>query len=99
MVSLHTETARFKWVGHKNELCLFWNTLLYLFVPTSETHWGISNSIDASFGLIQSASAGTVSPSSPSNSVNKRKGWSSWQYKDDSGWQDGDIRVVSVPHA
>ena len=23
MVSLHTETARFKRVGHKNELCFF----------------------------------------------------------------------------
>ena len=28
MVSLHIETARFKWVGHKNELCFFWDTLL-----------------------------------------------------------------------
>ena len=28
MVSSHTETARFKWPGHKNELCFFRNTLL-----------------------------------------------------------------------
>ena len=28
MVSLHTETVRFKWPGHKNELCFFRNTLL-----------------------------------------------------------------------
>ena len=29
MVSLHIETARFKWPGHKNELWFFRNTLLY----------------------------------------------------------------------
>ena len=72
---------------------------MYLFVPTLESHWGISSIIDAHFGLIQSASAGTVSPSSPSNSVNKRMDWSSWQYIDDAGWQDGDISVVSISHA
>ena len=30
MVSLHTETARFKSPGHKNELCFFRDTLLYM---------------------------------------------------------------------
>ena len=30
MVSLHTETARFKWVGHKNEFCFLRNTLLLM---------------------------------------------------------------------
>ena len=33
MVSLHTETARFKSPGHKNELCFFRNTL------TTTTFW------------------------------------------------------------
>ena len=28
MASLYTETARFKWPGHKNEACFFRNTLL-----------------------------------------------------------------------
>ena len=28
MVSLHTETARFRWLGHKNEFCFFRNTLM-----------------------------------------------------------------------
>ena len=28
MVSLHTETARFSWVGHKNELYFLRNTLV-----------------------------------------------------------------------
>ena len=28
MVSLHIETARFKWVGHKNELYFLRNTLV-----------------------------------------------------------------------
>ena len=28
MVSLHTETAKFKWVGHKNEFCFLRNTLV-----------------------------------------------------------------------
>ena len=28
MVPLYTETARFKWVGHKNELCFLRDTLL-----------------------------------------------------------------------
>ena len=27
MVSVHIETARFKWLGLKNELCFFWDTL------------------------------------------------------------------------
>ena len=30
MVSLYTETASFKWPGHKNELCFFRDTLLYM---------------------------------------------------------------------
>ena len=29
MVSLHIKTARFKSPGHKNELCFFWDTLLF----------------------------------------------------------------------
>ena len=32
MVSWHTETARFKSSGHKNELCFLRNTLLHIFV-------------------------------------------------------------------
>ena len=70
---------------------------LYLRVPTGTTLWMIGSTIDGDSGWIESASAGTVSPASPSNSVNKRTGQTSWQYGDANGWHDGDIRVVSIP--
>ena len=40
MVSLHTETASFKWPGHKNELCFFRNTLL-LTLPLYINPYGV----------------------------------------------------------
>ena len=69
---------------------------LYLSVATVSTIWAIGNTIDENSAWIISASAGTVSPASPSNSVNKRFSQTSWQYAD-NGWHDGDIRVVSIP--
>ena len=70
---------------------------LYLRVRTGKTTWGIGSTIDGKGRKIQSASAGTVSPASPSNSVSKRDGLTSWQYADDGKWHDGDIRVISIP--
>jgi len=70
---------------------------LYLSVRTGGTNWMISSTIDGDSGWIRSASAGTVSPASPSNSVSKRDGLTSWQYADDGKWHDGDIRVISIP--
>ena len=69
---------------------------LYLRVPTGQSSWMISDTIDELGSWIASASAGTVSPASPSNSVSKRMGYTSWQY-DDGKFHDGDIRVVSIP--
>ena len=70
---------------------------IYLSVRTNGTNWLIGDTINGKSGFIKSASAGTVSPASPSNSVNKRLGQTSWQYGDANGWHDGDIRVVSIP--
>ena len=70
---------------------------LYLYVATGTSNWTIGDTIDGTSGWIQSASAGTVSPASPSNSVSKRDGLTSWQYADDGKWHDGDIRVISIP--
>ena len=28
LASLYTDTARFEWLGHKNELCFLWDTLV-----------------------------------------------------------------------
>ena len=70
---------------------------LYLTVGY-KSYWRISSTINGKGGRITSASAGTVSPASPSNSVSKRLGQTNWQYADDAGkWFDGDIRVVSIP--
>ena len=39
MVSLHTETAKFKWVGHKNEFCFLRNTLGFSVLFEKQCKW------------------------------------------------------------
>ena len=85
----------------------FWELLLqpplpkYLFVATGELSWGIRATVGTTAQLwISGASAGTSCPSSPSVSVNKQLGLTSWRYFDFDleveGWQiwhDGAIEV------
>jgi len=66
---------------------------LYLNVEHARpTTWFIQTHVAARGAKIRSASTGTACPASPSNSVNKRLGWNSWQYGN-SGWHDGNISV------
>ena len=56
MVSLHTETARFKSPGHKNEFCFFRDTLLFRKKLAKETD--VSNSIICARGQPSTISGG-----------------------------------------
>ena len=64
----------------------------YLTVTSGKTNWSIKDTVEAGDGKIQSASAGTACPASPSNSVDKSLGQNSWQY-DNSPWLNGNIIV------
>ena len=65
----------------------------YLTVATGDSTWGIRSSVDSPSSVIHSASAGTACPSSPSESVSERYGWSSWRYYGNGGWHNGEIEV------
>ena len=65
----------------------------FLTVASGKTDWGIRDAADNRVSYIDSASAGTSCPSSPSSSVSKRYGWNSWRYYENNKWQDGDIEV------
>ena len=78
---------------------------LYLQVPTGRTSWRIDNTIDGWAGWkissrwIQSASAGSSCPAHSENAFSERFGWKSWQYADDVGWHDGDIKLTCSTHS
>ena len=63
-----------------------------LTVATGSSTWGIHSSIDTTRSFISSASAGTSCPTSPSASISKKNGRTSWKYAH-NGWHDGNILV------
>ena len=73
----------------------------YLTVAPGGSYWGIRSSVESASSVIHSASAGTACPSSPSESVSKRRGWNSWRYytkgpwysPSSGGWHNGEIEV------
>ena len=66
---------------------------LYLSVGSGESSWTIRESIEVTGAHIESASAGTTCPASPSNSVSKRMGLNSWEYSNSAVWHSGNITV------
>ena len=66
----------------------------FLLVGPYTIPWGVADDVETTTGALISGSAPDMNPASVRSKYNYYFNWTSWQYADGNGWQDGDIQVA-----